>query len=199
MKAYFLPRFIAYIIDIILVFMVSTLIMTVIPKNSNIEQLQKETKEINEKFTNKEITQKQYIERAKTLTYDYQYANVPYSIVDIVISILYFVIFQFYNKGQTFGKKLMKVRMVSSDESALTMNQLIVRALVLQSILINIALIGAVLFMKKYYYYTYLSLTLLQSAIILVSVGMVLFRNDGRGIHDMIAKTKVIMIEGESK
>lgn len=199
MKAYFLPRFIAYIIDIILVFMVSTLIMTVIPKNSNIEQLQKEKKEINEKFTNKEITQKQYIERAKTLTYDYQYANVPYSIVDIVISILYFVIFQFYNKGQTFGKKLMKVRMVSSDESALTMNQLIVRALVLQSILINIALIGAVLFMKKYYYYTYLSLTLLQSAIILVSVGMVLFRNDGRGIHDMIAKTKVIMIEGESK
>lgn len=199
MKAYFLPRFIAYIIDIILVFMVSTLIMTVIPKNSNIEQLQKETKEIKEKFTNKEITQKQYIERAKTLTYDYQYANVPYSIVDIVISILYFVIFQFYNKGQTFGKKLMKVRMVSSDESALTMNQLIVRALVLQSILINIALIGAVLFMKKYYYYTYLSLTLLQSAIILVSVGMVLFRNDGRGIHDMIAKTKVIMIEGESK
>lgn len=199
MKAYFLPRFIAYIIDIILVFMVSTLIMTVIPKNSNIEQLQKETKEINEKFTNKEITQKQYIERAKTLTYDYQYANVPYSIVDIVILILYFVIFQFYNKGQTFGKKLMKVRMVSSDESALTMNQLIVRALVLQSILINIALIGAVLFMKKYYYYTDLSLTLLQSAIILVSVGMVLFRNDGRGIHDMIAKTKVIMIEGESK
>lgn len=199
MKAYFLPRFIAYIIDIILVFMVSTLIMTVIPKNSNIEQLQKETKEIKEKFTNKEITQKQYIERAKTLTYDYQYANVPYSIVDIVISILYFVIFQFYNKGQTFGKKLMKVRMVSSDESALTMNQLIVRALVLQSILINIALIGAVLFMKKYYYYTDLSLTLLQSAIILVSVGMVLFRNDGRGIHDMIAKTKVIMIEGESK
>lgn len=199
MKAYFLPRFIAYIIDIILVFMVSTLIITVIPKNSNIEQLQKETKEINEKFTNKEITQKQYIERAKTLTYDYQYANVPYSIVDIVILILYFVIFQFYNKGQTFGKKLMKVRMVSSDESALTMNQLIVRALVLQSILINIALIGAVLFMKKYYYYTDLSLTLLQSAIILVSVGMVLFRNDGRGIHDMIAKTKVIMIEGESK
>lgn len=199
MKAYFLPRFIAYIIDIILVFMVFTLIMTVIPKNSNIEQLQKETKEISEKFTNKEITQKQYIERAKTLTYDYQYANVPYSIVDIVILILYFVIFQFYNKGQTFGKKLMKVRMVSSDESALTMNQLIVRALVLQSILINIALIGAVLFMKKYYYYTYLSLTLLQSAIILVSVGMVLFRNDGRGIHDMIAKTKVIMIEGESK
>lgn len=199
MKAYFLPRFIAYIIDIILVFMVSTLIMTVIPKNSNIEQLQKETKEIKEKFTNKEITQKQYIERAKTLTYDYQYANVPYSIVDIVILILYFVIFQFYNKGQTFGKKLMKVRMVSSDESALTMNQLIVRALVLQSILINIALIGAVLFMKKYYYYTDLSLTLLQSAIILVSVGMVLFRNDGRGIHDMIAKTKVIMIEGESK
>lgn len=199
MKAYFLPRFIAYIIDIILVFMVSTLIMTVIPKNSNIEQLQKETKEINEKFTNKEITQKQYIERSKTLIYDYQYANVPYSIVDIVILILYFVIFQFYNKGQTFGKKLMKVRMVSSDESALTMNQLIVRALVLQSILINIALIGAVLFMKKYYYYTDLSLTLLQSAIILVSVGMVLFRNDGRGIHDMIAKTKVIMIEGESK
>lgn len=199
MKAYFLPRFIAYIIDIILVFMVSTLIMTVIPKNSNIEQLQKETKEIKEKFTNKEITQKQYIERAKTLTYDYQYANVPYSIVDIVILILYFVIFQFYNKGQTFGKKLMKVRMVSSDESALTMDQLIVRALVLQSILINIALIGAVLFMKKYYYYTDLSLTLLQSAIILVSVGMVLFRNDGRGIHDMIAKTKVIMIEGESK
>lgn len=199
MKAYFLPRFIAYIIDIILVFMVSTLIITVIPKNSNIEQLQKETKEIKEKFTNKEITQKQYIERAKTLTYDYQYANVPYSIVDIVILILYFVIFQFYNKGQTFGKKLMKVRMVSSDESALTMNQLIVRALVLQSILINIALIGAVLFMKKYYYYTDLSLTLLQSAIILVSVGMVLFRNDGRGIHDMIAKTKVIMIEGESK
>ena len=33
---------------------------------------------------------------------------------------------------------------------------------------------------------------MVDSLIVLVSLGMILFRKDGRGLHDLVAKTKVV-------
>lgn len=198
MKAYFLPRCIAHIIDIIIIVTISALFMLIIPTNHNIEELQKESSELQKKYIAKDISSSEYIEQSKAITYDYQKANVPFAIIDIVLSIGYFVIFQYRNNGQTFGKKLMKVKIVSVNDEELTLNYFVYRALLLQSILVNLILIGAVLFISKnYYFYTDMTLTTIQSLLIIITVGMVLFREDGRGIHDMISKTKVVMIEKE--
>lgn len=103
------------------------------------------------------------------------------------------MVFQFYNKGQTIGKKLMRLRVVSVKDSDLTLNQITYRGLIINSILSNILIIGSLLFLNRdYYYYASSGIQMLSSLILIVTLIMILFRKDGRGLHDVIANTKVI-------
>ena len=45
---------------------------------------------------------------------------------------------------------------------------------------------------KNYYYYASLSLQALDSIIVIAALVMILFRKDGKGLHDLLAKTKVV-------
>jgi uncharacterized RDD family membrane protein YckC len=57
------------------------------------------------------------------------------SLITILIEVLYFVVFQLYNGGQTFGKKITKIKVVS-ESNDLTMNQMIFRSLLSNYILV---------------------------------------------------------------
>ena len=81
-----------------------------------------------------------------------------------------------------------------SDLETLTDKQLIkINEIIVKSILINLFMIAALLFSgRNYYYYASLSLQILSGIIIFVTLMMIFFRKDGRGIHDVVTGTKVI-------
>lgn len=192
-KPYFLPRFIAYIVDILIVSLVCTGIMYVLPKNTNYDKYLKEYEQIQADFIEEKISYDEYLNKAKSITYDLDYNNVISIIAEVVLIILYFVVFQFYNKGQTFGKKLMRLRVVSTKDGELTLNQVTYRALIINSILVTILMLAALLFAgRSYYYYTSTVLQYIAAIIEIATLIMILFRKDGRGLHDIIAGTKVI-------
>ena len=105
-KPYFFPRLVAYIIDMILVSLVCTGIMFVVPKNNNYQKYMKEYEKIQTELIEEKIDVKEYFNKAVDIVYDIDYCNVFSMIIEVTLIILYFVVFQFYNKGQTFGKKL---------------------------------------------------------------------------------------------
>lgn len=192
-KPYFFPRAIAYIIDVLLVSIVCTGVLLLIPKNDTYEQYYKEYEQIQSDFISEKIDSREYLDKSKDIIYGLNSNNVISMIVEVVLIILYFIVFQFYNKGQTLGKKLMKIRVVSVKDSELSLDQVAYRALIVNSILFNILAIGAVLFAdKSYYYYAYSGIQLLSSTVFFITILMILFRKDGRGLHDVIAGTKVI-------
>lgn len=192
-KPYFFPRLVAYIIDIMLVSIVCTGILMVIPENKNYDKYMKEYEQIQTDFIEEKIDSEEYLNKSMDVVYDIDYSNVFSMITEVVLIILYFIVFQFYNKGQTFGKKLMKLRVVSTKGDNLTLNQIAYRALIINSILINILILGSLLFLgRDYYYYASLVLQVIGSIIIVVTLMMIFFRKDGRGLHDVIAGTKVI-------
>lgn len=192
-KPYFFPRAIAYIIDVLLVSIVCTGVLLLIPKNDTYEQYYKEYEQIQSDFISEKIDSREYLDKSKDIIYGLNSNNVISMIVEVVLIILYFIVFQFYNKGQTLGKKLMKIRVVSVKNGELSLDQVTYRALVVNSILFNILAIGAVLFVgKSYYYYAYSGIQLLSSTVFFITILMILFRKDGRGLHDVIAGTKVI-------
>lgn len=192
-KPYFFPRLVAYIIDVTLVSIVCSGILFLFPKNENYSKYLKEYQEVQTNFIDNKIEADEYIHKVADITYDIDYSNVLSMIVEVVLLILYFIVFQFYNKGQTFGKKLMKLRVVNNNGNELTLNQVTCRALIIDSILINLFMMAALLFSgRNYYYYASLSLQILSGIIIFVTLMMIFFRKDGRGLHDVVTGTKVI-------
>lgn len=195
-KAYFFPRLIAYVVDVFIVSIVATLICYFIPMN-NYNELQQELTLVQEKFLNQEISEEEYLNQTALISYDLDYTAVPSYIVQVALLILYYVVFQFYNKGQTLGKKLMKIRVVANDEGReLTINDYIYRSIILNALLANFLLIIFVLFMNRnYYFYTSFTLQMVQIVLSLITIFMVLFKKDGRGLHDMVAHSKVVMVD----
>lgn len=193
-KSFFLPRLLAYLIDVFIVGLLATLLVSVLPTPSNYVDLQEENKKIQEQYLAGEINSEAYIRQTALITYDLDRALALSYIVEIVIIILYFIVFQFYNNGQTLGKKLMKVQVVSIDDRPLTINDYFFRSMILNSVLTNILIIILVMFIKRdYYYYLSFSLQLIQIVLLLITIFMVLFKKDGRGLHDKVAHSKVVM------
>lgn len=192
-KPYFFPRLIAYIIDIFLVSIVCTGIMFLVPEDKNYAKYMKEYEQIQADYIEEKIDTEEYFNKSMDVVYDIDYSNVIPMIIEVVLIILYFIVFQFYNKGQTFGKKLMKLRVVSTKDNNLSLNQVAYRALIINSIFVNILILGALLFLgRNYYYYVSLVLQVIASVIIITTLMMILFRKDGKGLHDVVAGTKVI-------
>jgi len=192
-KPYFFPRLVAYIVDIFLVSIVCTGIMFLVPENKNYDKYMKEYEQIQTDYMEEKIDTKEYLNKSMDVVYDIDYSNVIPMIIEVVLIILYFIVFQFYNKGQTFGKKLMKLRVVSTKDNDLSLNQVAYRALIINSVLVNILILGALLFLgRNYYYYVSLVLQAIASVIIIATLMMILFRKDGKGLHDVVAGTKVI-------
>lgn len=191
-KPYFFPRLIAYFIDIIIVTLVCSGLFLFLPKNENYDKYMVEYESINNNYLEQKITIEEYYNQIKGVVYDIDYSNVLQQIVEILLVIVYFIVFQFYNNGQTFGKKLMKIKVVSTKGS-LTLNQVALRALIINTIFIDIMIVGCLLFLNKdFYFYFNFALQGLSTIILVITLIMILFRKDGRGLHDVISNTKVI-------
>ena len=195
-KAYFFPRVIAYIIDIFIVSFIISMIGLIIPANQNYQAYLEEYNTVQTEFMEEKITANEYMNRAVEIIYDMDYSNVLIMILEVVLIILYFIVFQFYNKGQTFGKQLMKIRVISVDGGLVTMDQYILRGLIIHSIAANILIIGMVLFINRnFYYYCSFFVQGVQLLLILISVMMMIYSKTGKGLHDRFARTQVVMDE----
>lgn len=123
-------------------------------------------------------------------------------IISLIVVVLYFVVFNYYMKGQTIGKKILKLKIVpvSPDEKLSIWNYLL-RALILNGIIITlIDIIGFILVPKSAYFNFYSYLYVISYALEIAIIAFICFRSDHRGLHDLIARTKVIsFIEDEVK
>ncbi len=194
LKAYFVPRVIAYLLDIMLISLVASFIFMIFPQSENVAKLTEQQEKVMEQFVNQEIDSEQYLAQTMDLSYDMAYQNVIYVIIEVTLALGYFVVFQYKTGGKTLGKWLMHIKVVSADGKELTLNNYLYRALLLQAILLNIILVIAVLLLSKSYYGSFeLCFESVQSILMLATLGMILFRKDGRGVHDFLGNTKVVM------
>lgn len=195
MKAVSYKRILAYIIDIFLVTIVASLLTMFIPVSKEYQEKANELNEVLEDYTEGEITEDEYLEKVNDISYVVNKESVATSIVTVVITIVYFVVVAYYMNGQTIGKKLMHLQVVSTREKKLNMNQLLIRSLLADSILMNIiSIVTIILLNKTMYLKTYDITTTIFGAVFVAIFAMILFREDGRGLHDILAKTKVISI-----
>ena len=195
-NAYFIKRLGALILDMIIVSTVVSMLTFFVNNNSNYEKLTKEYNDVMEQAMDKKTSPKEYkklLSKASDISYDLSKQTVVVSFVSLTMYILYFIVFQFYNKGQTIGKKLMKIKIESNDGKDLTMNQLAVRSLIINSILANLILLAVIILgSKDVYFVSSTTVSMIQYIIIFTTAIMSWFKKDKRGLHDVITNTKVI-------
>lgn len=195
-KAYFFPRVLAYLIDIMIVTVLSTLFISIVPENKNYKAYLTEYQQLQSSFLEGNMDSDEYVNKTAEIVYDIDYNNVLPMIMEVGVLILYFIVFQFYNKGQTIGKRLLRIRVISEDDGEVSMNQYILRSFIVPSIISKMLIIALVLFMgREYYYYASFTVQGIQTVLIIVSIFMVMYSNTGRGLHDRLAKTKLIMVD----
>lgn len=191
-KVYFLQRLVAFLVDVFLVSFICSIVTMPFTNSNNISKLSKESQEIVNDLSNKKIDVVTYFNKIQDVSYDLSQETCVASVIEIIIFILYFVVFQVYNGGQTIGKKLLKMKVVSNDSGDLNMNSMVLRAFLDNFILSNILSLIISLFGRSTYFYGSFVILILQYIVVFISIFMVLFGKEGRSLGDLVSKTKVV-------
>ena len=195
-----LKRIIAYLIDILIVSIVVTPFINIKAINPYIDDYNKyyeEYTKLIEDANNGDIdtNSDEYKDQVIDLNYKIAEYKVINSSISVVSLIIYFVIIQYFLRGQTIGKKILKLRIdirIDKDKE-LNISHYFVRSLILNNIIFSIILIaGVYLFGKNGYYNLSMVVSYLQLLVMSVIILMVVLRRDNRGLHDFVAGTKVI-------
>lgn len=194
-----LKRVMAYIIDVLIFSIVLTPIINWSVINPYIDEYTEnysEYTELVEQANAGEIDTEtdEYKDKIVDLNYNINKYKVISSSISVVGFLLYFAVLQWALKGQTIGKKIMKIRVVANNEDKkLNVGNYILRSLILNNIIFSIILIIGVYIFKALGYYTLsMVVSYLQLLVMSLIMLMVVLRKDYRGLHDFVAGTKVI-------
>lgn len=197
-----LKRVGAYFIDLFLVTLIAFTIVQIPfinPYLEKYEETYEKLEKLEKDYKDEKIKEEEYILESKKLSYQIDKYNFPYTLVTTACLFGYFVLFQYYNNGQTFGKKILKIRIKGYKNKKLKFINYFIRGLVLNSILVNILLMISLLVTKSNtYYYLSFGFSIMESLFMYSTIITMLFRKDNRGLHDIISNTKVANCE-ESK
>jgi len=192
MKATFFERLGSYLIDTIIISLIFSLICLGFGNyESNSEKLMGE---LDSQLVEGTITPDEYLDEYSAVLYDYQKENILQSGISVALTIAYFVVFQYMNKGQTIGKKILKIKVVDKDtKEPISIFKGLLRSLVILSILSGtLCILFIYIFNRNNYFALYTILLFLEGIFTMTTMILILYRKDSRGLHDMMANTIVI-------
>ena len=132
------------------------------------------------------------LEKLNKYTYDLSYYSVYILIITVVVNILYYVVFQYYNDGRTIGKAIYKLKVKNKNGKKLKIYQLFFRYCVLLGIITSVISIISLFMLPMNSCINVLSFVqTIDDTLILSCILMILFRKDNRGLHDLISNTYV--------
>ena len=194
-----LKRLMAYVIDILIVSICMTPILNWSVINPYIDEYTEnytEYTELLEQANAGDIDPEdaEYEEKIIDLNYQINKYKVVSSSISAGSLLLYFALLQWALKGQTIGKKIMKIKVVANrEDKKLNIGNYILRSLILNNIIFTIVLIvGVYLFKEDGYYNLSMIVSYLQLLVMSIIMLMIVLRKDFRGFHDIVAGTKVI-------
>lgn len=194
-----LKRLMAYVIDILIVSICMTPILNWSVINPYIDEYTENYTEYTELLEqanagDTDPEDAEYEEKIIDLNYQINKYKVVSSSISAGSLLLYFALLQWALKGQTIGKKIMKIKVVANrEDKKLNIGNYILRSLILNNIIFTIVLIvGVYLFKEDGYYNLSMIVSYLQLLVMSIIMLMIVLRKDFRGLHDIVAGTKVI-------
>ena len=190
-----IERIIAYIIDCGIVYLISALLLMIpifsYDQNQYLEYYEEYTKiptEVTEETMNDKYS----------LLYKMTKLAKNSLIIETTVTFSYFGIAAYLMKGQTLGKKIKKIKVVSNTDKELNPHLFMLRSIILTNIIPKIASIIAIMCLKeKTWILAEGIISNVSITITFALIAFMIFREDERSLHDIICKTKVIQANKE--
>lgn len=191
----FFRRIEAFLLDILIFAIALEMLSLVFPTNNNVVKLNKEFNTITDNYLNGDLEYSKYIHEAGNIEYLVDREQIFYNVMNVILVIIFFVFIPFLNNGSTLGKKVMKLKIVDKEGNKPNMNILIIRSLIFNSLGYLLITLAAIFIVKDYNYFILtIILSIIELLLVIISIFMILYRSDKRGVHDFIAGTKVVKI-----
>ena len=185
-------RIFAYIIDFFIISCISTIIFQIAFKTNSYEEYVNKTEAYYKELVSSGSTE--YTEEdLVNILYDISKAQIPLTIIQFGLTVLYFGILSFVANGKTLGKKIFNLRVVPIKGKKLNPGLYFLREIILTNSIfnllsiINISLCGV----KKWYFFNSI-ITNAKTVVVIILLGFLIFREDERSLHDIICKTKIV-------
>lgn len=194
-------RLSAYLLDTLLVYLLISLIISIRFINPTYEKYinsYKNYEKVLEKYYNEEISSEELINQNKDNLYYITKYSISTNIVVIVVLIGYNVFFQKYNNNQTLGKKIMKIKVTSTNDKEISLLRYFIRLLPMYLILVGnilqVLLNTIIVFITNKNNYIYINsiISYIFLGIAIITFVMISIGKDKKGIHDYLAKTIVV-------
>ncbi len=185
----------AYLIDLLVITLFSMILTKISFINPRYEEYVEVSTKYNEMLNDyyeKKINITEFNSKVSEMSYDMNKSGFVYIIGDIAVIILYFGIYNFASKGKTLGKRIMNLQITSAKDKPLKIYNYLIRCILLNGIIMDIITLIAICFTRETYFEIYSlgsNFNMMLQIIIFLSI---MFSVNGRGLHDLIAGTKVI-------
>lgn len=195
MQARLFERIAAYLIDLVIISIITVLITS--SMNNNTKDYDKELDTIMKDYQVGEISRVEFVNKYETIVYESSKDNYDKSIVALLISIAYFIVFTYLNKGKTIGKSILGIRIVDKNtKQPPKIINTIIRNIIPFGILSQlVSLILITIVNKNTYINIYVIVTCIELLTIVASIIMISLKKYGYGLHDKIAGTIVVKEE----
>ena len=192
-KPYLVKRVIAYLIDMFVIAFISSILINVAINDQTYIDNSNKLMDLMEQTMNGEISKEEYTKEYNKLNYEISKSTVDITIIMSAVSLVYYVIFAYCRDGRTLGKQLMKIKIVSNNRKKLHINNYLIRTLLINQVLLDIVSSALIILLSRNAYNVwYTNFSTIYSVFLMISLIFASYRNDGRGLHDIIAGTKVV-------
>ncbi len=188
-------RFLAYIVDFILINLIFIILYKLIP-NGNISLLNHDLNKTNEYLLNNSIELKTYLDNFAMMTYEIDKANVIQLGLNTLLFIIYFIIIPIVTKGYTLGLYLFNLKI----DGKINFKNLLIRSIVINGLFYMILnIINVSIFNYKIYFILTAILGFMQFLLVIISIFMIIYRKDKKGLQDILSNTQIVQKEEKKK
>ena len=176
-------RFLAYLLDMLIIFIILFFIKQLFPIN----EYEIELANLNELYVEKKIDSSIYFNQFKTIIHNIDKENFEINLFGMFLIIISFIIIPFLNKGQTIGQKILKIRIIKNN---LTIRDLCGRAVIING-LGYLLFMSVILFIatNQIYFILINLLGIFQILVVIMNVFMLLYYKEG--IADKFTNTRI--------
>ena len=187
-----LKRIFTYFIDLFFVSLISSIIVMIPIFKYDHVKVEEQT---NELYSSILETGSADVDEDFLVTglYNLERSSTSLTAITTFVTFIYFGVAAFINNGRTLGKMIMKIKVVPIKGNKLNPGLFILRTLLITSIIPNLISVISIFYLSPNTWYNLTGIiSQIQEFFFLIILGFMIFRDDERGLHDLICQTKVI-------